>query len=100
MTKHLKDWLLLLGCFAVIGAWTLVIAQSARAPIYEIDFQQSQIDTLPSDFKALSGEFAVKQEGENRFLELAPSPLNSFGVLLGPEREGGTSVRARLRSWP
>lgn len=49
--------------------------------------------------KALAGEFGVKQELENRFLELSPYPLNTFGVLVGPEQGGGTSIQARTRSW-
>lgn len=49
--------------------------------------------------KVLAGEFAVQQELENRFLELSPFPLNTFGVIVGPEHGAGTLIRARVRSW-
>jgi hypothetical protein len=76
------------------------IAAQRSSIVYECDFQEVGPGKIPDDFKVLKGEFAVKAEGENRFLELAGAPVNMFGVLVGPERGTDTSVRARLRGWP
>jgi hypothetical protein len=73
---------------------------SAQQAVYQQDFQQTEPGKIPQDFKVLSGEFAVRQEAENRFLELETSHLNSFGLFLGPERGVDTAISARMRSWP
>jgi hypothetical protein len=78
---------------------TPAVAQD-RAALFECDFQKLQPGPLPEDFKVVRGEFAVKQEGTNRFMELSVEQLNTFGVLLGPERGAETSLQARLRGWP
>lgn len=77
-----------------------VSAQNAKPALFQSDFQQVAAGSLPEDFKALSGEFVIKEEAGNRFVELSATPLNSFGLLLGPERESNTSIQARIRGWP
>jgi hypothetical protein len=88
---------LLLALVSILVAVMPVIAEQASPPIYECDFQKLDLGAAPPEFKALRGEFAVQQEKQNRFLEVAPTPLNSFGVLVGPEPGAGTSIKARLR---
>jgi hypothetical protein len=72
-------------------------AQQDRPARYTCDFQQVEPGQLPPDVKLLRGEFVVKQEGENRLLELGIGELNSFGVLIGPDQAPFSSVQ--LRSW-
>jgi hypothetical protein len=51
---------------------------------------------VPEDFLVLDGQFAVREEAGNRFLELPGDPLESFGVLFGPSAREGLSVSARI----
>ena len=63
---------------------------------YQNDFQKAELDTLPEDFLLIEGGFAVKGEGNNRFLELPGAPLDTFGVLFGPASKENVSVSARV----
>lgn len=66
--------------------------------LYKNDFERSEVGKLPEDFLALNGEFAVRAEGANKFLELPGTPLDSFGVLFGPTESADISVAARVFS--
>jgi hypothetical protein len=70
-------------------------AQQAK-PLYENDFENAELDKVPDDFLVLDGQFAVKAEGGNKFLELPGAPLDTFGLLFGPTEEEGTAVSARF----
>src|SRR5436309_4921075 len=70
-------------------------AQQAK-PLYENDFEKAALDKVPDDFLVLDGQFSVKEEGGNKFLELPGAPLDTFGVLFGPTEKEGTSVSARI----
>src|SRR6266571_4054518 len=70
-------------------------AQQAK-PLYENDFEKAALDKVPDDFLVLDGQFAVKEEGGNKFLELPGAPLDTFGVLFGPTEKEGTAVSARI----
>src|SRR5436190_4915221 len=70
-------------------------AQQDKA-LYENNFEAAVIDKVPDDFLVLDGQFAVKEEGGNKFLELPGAPLDTFGVLFGPTEKEGTAVSARI----
>lgn len=70
-------------------------AQSAK-PLYENNFEKSEVDKVPDGFLVLDGGFAVKQADGNKFLELPGAPLDTFGVLFGPTEKDGICVRARI----
>ena len=44
----------------------------------------------------LGGDFVVKSEGTNKFLELPGAPLDSFGVQFGPTEKEDVGVSARI----
>lgn len=44
----------------------------------------------------LSGDFAVGEDGGNKFLELPGAPLDTFGVLFGPSQSGEVAASARF----
>jgi hypothetical protein len=46
----------------------------------------------------LDGNFTVKAEGTNKFLELPGAPLDSFAVQFGPAETNSVSVSAAIRS--
>ncbi len=65
-------------------------------PLYENNFEQTEVGKVPEDFLVLDGGFAVKADGGNKFLELPGAPLDSFGLLFGPTEKSGWSVSARI----
>jgi hypothetical protein len=67
-------------------------------PLYENNFQNAQVGTVPADFLVLDGGFVVKEESGNRFLELPGSPLDSFAAQFGPAEADNATVAARIRS--
>ena len=81
--------------FLAAGLLASAIAQSAK-PLYENNFEKAELDKVPEDFLVLDGQFAVKQEGDNRFLELPGAPLDTFGVLFGPTGKDEMMVSARI----
>jgi hypothetical protein len=73
-------------------------ALSAPAKIlYENNFEKAEPGKLPeSEFLVLDGEFAVKEEAGNKFLELPGAPLDTFGIVFGPTQTNGVAVSARI----
>jgi len=79
-----------MGCAVAVN----LTAQGTRI-LYQNDFQKADIGKVPDDFLVLDGQFAVKEEEGNKFLELPGAPLDTFGVLFGPTEKDGTTVSAR-----
>lgn len=77
------------------SALLLALADGGR-PLYQNNFEKSELDKIPDEFLVLDGQFAVKAEGDNRFLELPGAPLDTFGALFGPTEKEGTTVSARV----
>ena len=73
-------------------------AKPAGPILYQNDFEKGDLNQLPSDFLVLDGQFAVKEEKGNRFLELPGTPLETFGLLFGPAETSGVRLDARMRS--
>src|SRR6058998_1291788 len=74
-----------------IGVWA-----QAATPLYQNNFEKAELNKVPEDFLVLDGQFAVKEEGGNRFLELPGAPLDTFGALFGPTATDGHAVSARV----
>jgi hypothetical protein len=69
----------------------------AEKTLYENNFESAALDKAPDDFLVLDGDFAVKQGGGNKYLELPGAPLDTFGVLFGPTTNAGVCVSARIQ---
>jgi hypothetical protein len=81
--------------------WILIILLSAipalpAEVIYSNDFQKAELGSAPADFLIVEGDFAVKEENSNKFLELPGAPLDSFGFLFGPKQSENIAVQARI----
>ncbi len=74
----------------------LTVLPVAAAPLFEEDFNRTTGDQVPDNIMVLDGQFAVKEEAGNRFLELPGSPLETFGVLFGPSVPADVQVQARF----
>jgi hypothetical protein len=72
------------------------MAVSAQVTVYQNDFEQASVDSVPDDFLVLSGDFAVKTDGQVKWLELPGAPLDTFSVQFGPATNAGLNVTARV----
>ncbi len=70
---------------------------SAAAPDFSEDFSKLPLGKLPDIFLILDGQFAVREEGLERFVELPGDPLESFGVMFGPAKKENWAAKARIR---
>ena len=68
----------------------------AAEPLYQNNFEQTETDNVPDEFLVLDGDFAVKQEGGNKYLELPGAPLDAFGFMFGPSARHGNEISARM----
>jgi hypothetical protein len=79
----------------VVGS---VLTGRAAAPLFSEDFSKVEVGGVPDSFLVLDGQFAVREEGGNRFLELPGAPLETFGVMFGPARGEDWSAQARIHA--
>jgi hypothetical protein len=63
---------------------------------YQNDFQKAELDSFPEELMLIDGNFTVKQQAENKFLELPGAPLDAFSFLFGPNSTEDASVTARI----
>ncbi|MHA3771733.1 hypothetical protein ACXR0O_09385 [Verrucomicrobiota bacterium sgz303538] len=75
----------------------LTTAALAAEPSFSEDFSKAAPDSAPQGMMIMSGGFAVKEEGGNKFLELPGAPLDTFGALFGPTlQELNASASGRI----
>jgi hypothetical protein len=81
--------------FLVFCAFSLFAQPTA---LYENNFQKAEVGKVPEDIMVLEGGFAVRQEGDNKYLELPGAPLDSFAVLFGPTESSNVVVAASVNA--
>jgi len=91
-----------------IAAIFVVVGVCAAAPttapvsgmkvVYSEDFQDVKGENAPSDMMVLGGTFKIAGEEGNRFLRSAGDPIETTGLLVGPENPNATAIHARIRS--
>jgi hypothetical protein len=69
---------------------------AVTAALFECDFQSLATGPLPDTFMVMQGEFAVKDVGTNKVMELPGSPLDSYSVLFGPVTNANVLVSATI----
>jgi hypothetical protein len=83
--------------FALLSAAVAALAAQAETKtLFDEDFSKVPPGDLPGSFMVLDGQFTVKEDAGNRFVELPGSPLDSFGVLFGTNEADGVQVSARI----
>ena len=92
MTRFLQIGFVAAGLLIASGG---LQAQGAK-PLFDESFSAAKVGEVPESFLVLDGQFAVREEEGNRFLELPGAPLESFGVLFGPNEAEGVEVTARI----
>lgn len=78
----------------LIGLAALTIY--ATEPLYQTNFEKTKTGEVPEDFLVLDGDFSVKQEEGNKYLELPGAPLDAFGFMFGPSARHGNEISARM----
>ena len=68
----------------------------AAEPLYQTNFEKTKTGEVPEDFLVLDGDFSVKQEEGNKYLELPGAPLDAFGFMFGPSARHGNEISARM----
>src|SRR5260221_7350217 len=81
---------------AFAGLLCSVSAGADAKPIYENNFESAAVDKAPEGAMAIAGDFTVKQEGGNKFLELPGEPLDTFGILFGSAGQADLSASAKF----
>ncbi len=90
--------------FIAFLAFTLCLGQqfsnqlfaADAAVLYENNFEKADVGKVPDDFLVIDGDFTVKEENGNKFLELPGAPLDSYGLLFGPTVKPDVAVSARV----
>ena len=88
--------LLLLCTIVLIALVRRATADEVGKTLYTNNFEKAEAGKLPDEFMALGGEFMVKADGTNQFLELPGAPLDSFAVQFGPGEKENVAVGARV----
>lgn len=70
----------------------VVSAQS----LFTQDFSKLESGWLPDEYLVLDGQFMVKDDAGNRFVELPGAPLEAYGFLFGPNEPSGVEAGARI----
>jgi hypothetical protein len=82
--------------FVLTALFSAANSGAGAKPIYENNFESAAVDKPPEGALVIAGDFQVKQEGGNKFLELPGEPLDTFGALFGPAGQGDSSAQARF----
>jgi hypothetical protein len=91
----MKKFSLVMAILASLLAKNMVQADDAK-PLFENNFEQAEIGKVPDGFLVLDGDFVVKEDSGNKFLELPGAPVDAFGVLFGPTVKTDVAVLARI----
>ena len=85
------------GALVFTAMSLLSVAHAADSKVlYENNFDKATVGAVPDDFLVLDGGFAVKEDGKEKFLELPGSPLETYGVLFGPNQKEDVAASARF----
>lgn len=68
------------------------------AVLYENHFTDAPSGKPSKEFLILDGKFVVSEVDGNKVLELPGEPLETFGILFGPNQKEGLCVTARIQS--
>jgi hypothetical protein len=97
MTARSSNLFVVIRLYSWLAIFGLAVA-AAEKPLYENDFENAKPGPPPEDMMILSGDFSIKQDGTNKFLELPGTPLDSFSLQFGPAATNSVSAAATIRA--
>jgi hypothetical protein len=84
--------------FALLCVVGTLRGDQSPAPLYAQNFENTAPDKLPDGIMLFGGTAAVKKVDGNGVLEMAPDPLESHGILFGPQDKADYTVTARVQA--
>jgi hypothetical protein len=86
------------AALAPLLAVSVLRGDAPTAPLFAQDFDQAPAGNPPEGIMVLNGTATVKKIDGNGVLEMSPDPLDSHGVLFGPQDKGDYTVSARVQA--
>jgi hypothetical protein len=71
-------------------------SSTAASPTFSENFSSQNLGRPPDSFLILDGQFEVREDGGNKFLELPGAPLDSYGLMFGPGNKEDWGAQARF----
>jgi hypothetical protein len=96
MKRLQRDIMKKFGFAGLFVALAMTVAAEDARPLYENNFERAEVGKVPTNMLVLDGDFAVKADATNKFLELPGEPLDTYGVLFGPAEKSDVAVGARF----
>lgn len=99
MTQNILDEMNMRELFFVfLAGLGLITKEFAHASerLYENNFENAALGAVPDEFLVLNGDFSVKQENGNKFLEAPGAPVDTYGTMVGPTEKEGWAIAARI----
>jgi len=72
--------------------------RAGGAALYSDDFEKYPEGKAPEEMLVLNGEVRIHKDGGNKVLRLPEAPVDSHGVLIGPEHAAISAVSARVKA--
>ena len=88
----------LLAVLLLAASAALLRGEQAAAPLFAQNFDRLPEGNPPEEILILNGSATVKKVDGNGVLELAPDPLDTHGILFGPQDKTGYTVSARAQA--
>lgn len=85
-------------CVSLMGSASAQEAATTTAALFENHFTETPLGKPSKEFMILQGKFVVSEIEGNKVLELPGEPLETYGVLFGPNQKEGLCVSARIQS--
>lgn len=76
--------------------FTFAVNIHSQEVLYQTDFQNAQVDSVPDDLMIIEGQFSVREKDGNKVLQLPGAPLDTFSFLFGPRESTNIAVQARI----
>lgn len=94
-----RQFALVAGIFLVVSSFAAE-TNSIKVPsglvLYENNLEKAEVGKLPDEFMVQEGNFAVKDLGTNKVLELPGAPLETFGLFFGTAESSDVFVSAKI----
>ena len=100
-TTFVRRWStrLAVAAFAPLLAAAVLLGDAPdAAPLFAQNFDQAPEGKVPEGIMMFNGTAAVKKVDGNGVLEMAPDPLDSHGILFGPQDKSDYTVSARVQA--
>jgi hypothetical protein len=78
------------------AAWPVTAADAPAKSLFHDDLETAEVGKLPAGMMVMSGDFAVRQDKDGKFIELPGEPLDTFGLLFGPAPKEDATASARF----